>query len=433
MKGYIEHVDVDHVRGWALDVQKPDISPKIRVLLNDAVVTEGVATAERPGVARVMGVPSAFCGFRVGVSLAPEALDKVTVQASSDGRWVDIPRIKPRRSYQDFDGKGSSKSHEKLKALHLESLNVRKPEAREPLRGKSVLDIGCNEGFFCAEALRQGAKRVVGVDASKDFIARARARVKGAEFLHASWWDIPDEKFDVIFFLSAIHYEPEQKRLLDKLADHLTEDGVLVLECGVKGGPGKKQWHVVPRWDGVKRYPSLDLLRRELLSRYGVRWIGPSVNQAGDPIPRYVFHCNRRHPVAMVIAGASHAGKTALAHELLERGIPHYDSDGALSKLLTDANLKGFPLAEKIRKKFLGGILNKIGSAAPVNLALISKYIVDESICDELSAFIVREVPAESDLFVIEGEAFRHKEIQKALLAQLSKAGIRAWVVERGN
>ena len=134
-------------------------------------------------------------------------------------------------------------------------------------------------------------------------VRRARERVGGAEFRHASWWEIPDEKFDVIFFLSAIHYEPEPKKLLDKLAGHLTDDGVLVLECGVKGGAGKKQWHVVPRWDGAKRYPSLDLLRQELLSRYGVRWIGPSVNQAGDPVPRFVFHCKLRRPVAMVITG----------------------------------------------------------------------------------------------------------------------------------
>jgi SAM-dependent methyltransferase len=367
------------------------------------------------------------------VTLDPKMLDKATVQASTDGKWVTVPRLKPRRSYQDFDGSGSSKSHEKLKALHLESLNVGKPGAREPLRGKSVLDIGCNEGFFCAEAVRQGAARVLGVDSSKDFITQARRRVKGAEFLHASWWNIPDEKFDVILFLSAIHYEPEQKRLLDKLVHHLTEDGVLILECGVKGGPGKKQWHVVPRWDGAKRYPSLDLLRRVLLSKYGVRWIGPSVNQAGDPVPRYVFHCNRRRPVAMVITGAPHAGKTALGHELLEHGIPHYDSDGALSKLMTDANVRAFPLAEKLHKKFLGGVLNKIGMASPVNLALVSKYIVENDISDEFAAFIVREVPVESELFVIEGEAFRHQEIQRAMLAQLSKAGIRAWMVERGN
>ena len=54
------------------------------------------------------------------VDLNANALDKVTVQASTDGKWVGVSRLKSRRgSYQDFDGSGASKSHEKLKALHL--------------------------------------------------------------------------------------------------------------------------------------------------------------------------------------------------------------------------------------------------------------------------------------------------------------------------
>jgi SAM-dependent methyltransferase len=425
VKGYVEEVRADRIRGWAFDQGQPDVSPTVRVLLDKAVVAEQVAGGDRPDVAKVMGVPSARCGFRMSVNLSSEALSKITVQASTGGKWVDVARMKPRGSYQDFDGTGASKSHEKLKALHLESLSVGQPGARAPLEGKSILDIGCNEGFFCAEALRQGARRVLGVDASKDFIEKARARVKGAEFLNASWWDIPAEKFDVIFFLSAIHYEPEQKRLLDKLADHLTEDGVLVLECGVKGAPGKKQWHVVPRWDGAKRYPSPDLLRQDLLSRYAVRLIGPSVTQAGDPVPRFVYHCNRRHPVAMVVTGAPHAGKTALAHELLDHGVPHYDSDGALARLLTNPDLSGLPLTKKLKEKF--------GADSFRHLGLVSRYMVEERIFDEFVSFVVRELPVESDLFILEGEAFRHKDIQKALLAELSRAGIRAWLVERGN
>jgi protein-L-isoaspartate O-methyltransferase len=426
VKGYVEEVRTDRVRGWAFDSRQPDVSPKIRILLSNAVVAEGVASSERPDVAKVMGVSSAQCGFRMKVNLAADLLDKVTVQASTDEKWVDVTKLKPRRrSYQDFDGSGASRSHEKLKALHLESLTVGKAGAGEPLAGKSVLDIGCNEGFFCAEALRQGATRVLGVDANKEFVERARSRVKGAEFLHASWWDLPEEKFDVIFFLSAIHYEPEPKKLLDKLTDHLTDDGVLVLECGVKGGPGKKQWHVVPRWDGAKRYPSLDLLRQELLSKYGVRSIGSSVSQAGDLVPRFVFHCNLRRPVAMVITGAPHAGKTALAHELLDHGIPNYDSDSALARLLTHDELRNLPLAQKLREQF--------GKDSLRHLGLVSGHIVSANLCNEFVSFVVKELPVEAELFMIEGEAFRHKEVQKALSAQLSKAGIRAWLVERAN
>ena len=58
------------------------------------------------------------------------------------------------------DAKGGSKSSEKLKALALPQLKNRHSEAA-PLKGLSVLDIGCNEGFFCGEALKQGARRVV--------------------------------------------------------------------------------------------------------------------------------------------------------------------------------------------------------------------------------------------------------------------------------
>lgn len=431
MKGCIDEVRTDQVKGWAFDTLNPSVSPRIRVLVGGAVVAEETAAVDRPDVARALGVDSAACGFRIKVGLAADVLAKVTVQASTGGKWIELARVRPReprsqrgqRSYQDFDGTGASKSHEKLAALHLRSLIGGKPG--DPLQGKSVLDIGCNEGFFCAEALRQGATRVVGVDANKTYVERARVRVKEAEFLHGSWWDLPDEKFDVIFFLSAIHYELEPKKLLDKLAAHLTDDGVLVLECGVKGEGGKKQWHVVPRWDGAKRYPSMDLLRRELLSRYGVRTIGPSVKQAGDPVPRFVFHCRPRRPVAMVITGAAQAGKTALAHELLDRGVPSYDSDSALARLLKHEDLRSFPLAKGLRAKF--------GKDSLLHLGLVSKHIADKGLCEDFVSFVMKELPAEAELFMIEGEAFRHKEIQKTLFAQLSKAGIRAWLVERGN
>lgn len=433
MKGCIEEVRTDLVKGWAFDSLRPADSPRIRVLLGDAVIAEDVATTVRPDVAKAMGVDNATCGFRMAVTLAAGDPQRVTVQARTDGKWVDLARIRPRsarvsqtRSYQDFDGSGASKSQEKLKALHLDSLTVGRRGAGEPpLKGKSVLDIGCNEGFFCAEALRQGASRVLGVDANKTWIDKARDRVKGAEFLQASWWDIPNEKFDVIFFLSAIHYEPEPKKLLDKIATHLTDDGALVLECGVKVGSGKKQWHVVPRWDGAKRYPSLTLLRQELLSSYGVRSIGQSVTQAGDPVPRYVFHCRPRRPVAMLITGASHAGKTALAYEMVDRGIPYYDSDSALGRLLTGKELAGIPLAKKLKEKF--------GADSLKHLGLVSKHLVSAGLSGEFVEFVIKELPREADLFVIEGEAFRHKEVQTVLFKQLSNVGVRAWLVERGN
>ena len=83
VKGYLEEVRTDHVKGWAFDRRQPGASPRVRVLLGNAVIAEDVATSDRPDVAKVMGVPAARCGFRVKVDLAAEALDKVAVQAST--------------------------------------------------------------------------------------------------------------------------------------------------------------------------------------------------------------------------------------------------------------------------------------------------------------------------------------------------------------
>jgi len=41
------------------------------------------------------------------------------------------------------------------------------------LSGKSVLDVGCNAGFYSVEAKRRGAKRVLGVDAQRKHIRQA--------------------------------------------------------------------------------------------------------------------------------------------------------------------------------------------------------------------------------------------------------------------
>jgi tRNA (mo5U34)-methyltransferase len=41
------------------------------------------------------------------------------------------------------------------------------------LRGKSLLDVGCNAGFYSVEAKRRGAKRVLGVDAQRKHIRQA--------------------------------------------------------------------------------------------------------------------------------------------------------------------------------------------------------------------------------------------------------------------
>ena len=41
------------------------------------------------------------------------------------------------------------------------------------LQGKTVLDIGCNAGFFSMEMKRRGAERVLGIDSDDEYLAQA--------------------------------------------------------------------------------------------------------------------------------------------------------------------------------------------------------------------------------------------------------------------
>src|SRR6185437_7017011 len=75
------------------------------------------------------------------------------------------------------------------------------------LEGKTVLDIGCNAGFYSLEMKRRGATRVLGLDFDPAYLAQARfaAEVTGleVEFRQLSVYDIAAlrEKFDLVIFM----------------------------------------------------------------------------------------------------------------------------------------------------------------------------------------------------------------------------------------
>src|SRR3954447_17717795 len=48
------------------------------------------------------------------------------------------------------------------------------PHLPDDLHGKSVLDIGCNAGFYSIEMKRRGADHVLGIDSDERYLAQAR-------------------------------------------------------------------------------------------------------------------------------------------------------------------------------------------------------------------------------------------------------------------
>lgn len=216
----------------------------------------------------------------------------------------------PEMSYQSIAGQqGASKSDAKLQAIMLP----------DNLKGKRVLDLGCNEGFFCQAAKKRGAEQVVGMDMDEGFLSRAKehARSQGLDidFRQGSMMNLPEEQFDYVLLLSALHYIDNPAELMRRIKGVLAPGGKLVLECGVSPKPGMTV-DLALRSVDRRYFPTRDLLIDVWLQDYSVKSIGGSIQQVGDPIPRYVFHCTPAVTNVLFIEGNGGIGKTTLSRKI---------------------------------------------------------------------------------------------------------------------
>jgi tRNA (mo5U34)-methyltransferase len=101
------------------------------------------------------------------------------------------------------------------------------------LTGRTVLDIGCNAGFYSMEMKRRGATRVVGVDSDDEYLEQARfaSSVKGLdiEFCRLSVYDVGAlrEKFDIVLFLGVLYHLRHPLLALDLIHEHVAGDLLL--------------------------------------------------------------------------------------------------------------------------------------------------------------------------------------------------------------
>ena len=101
------------------------------------------------------------------------------------------------------------------------------------LTGKTVLDIGCNGGFYSMEMKRRGASRVLGIDTEDLYLRQARfaAQVEGLdiEFRKMSVWDVGaiGEKFDLVIFMGVLYHLRHPLLALDLIHEHVAKDLLL--------------------------------------------------------------------------------------------------------------------------------------------------------------------------------------------------------------
>src|SRR3954449_7913904 len=110
----------------------------------------------------------------------------------------------------------------------------------QDLRDKSVLDIGCNAGFYSMEMKRRGAARVLGVDSDEDYLRQARfaADVNGLdiEFRKLSVYDVGalGETFDVVIFMGVLYHLRHPLLALDLIHEHVADD-LLIFQSMQRG------------------------------------------------------------------------------------------------------------------------------------------------------------------------------------------------------
>ncbi len=139
------------------------------------------------------------------------------------------------------------------------------------VRGKSVLDLACGEGFYSRLLRRSGAAEVTGVDISSEMIRLATAQERedplGCRYVCCDAADYePGEPVDLVLAMYLLHYAGAEEKLLRFL--------------GVAHRALRPGGRLVGFNDNVLNLPRGTVS----LSRYGIVRTGPADPYAGAPI-----------------------------------------------------------------------------------------------------------------------------------------------------
>jgi tRNA (mo5U34)-methyltransferase len=156
------------------------------------------------------------------------------------------------------------------------------------LRGRTVLDVGCNAGFFSLRMVERGASRVVGIDSDERYLAQARfaAEVAGArvEFRRLTVYEVArlGERFDLVLFMGVLYHLRHPLLALDLLHEHVANDAMVfqtMLRGSDEAGPIEPDYpfseaNVFDRQD----FPKLHFVERRYAGDQTNWWIP---NRAG--------------------------------------------------------------------------------------------------------------------------------------------------------
>jgi tRNA (mo5U34)-methyltransferase len=108
------------------------------------------------------------------------------------------------------------------------------------LRGWSVLDVGCNGGFYSLEMKRRGAERVVALDTDPRYLRQARFAAdiaqQAIELRERSVYDVGSlgQRFDLVLFLGVLYHLRHPLLALDLLRRY-SVGRLLIFQTMIRG------------------------------------------------------------------------------------------------------------------------------------------------------------------------------------------------------
>lgn len=120
------------------------------------------------------------------------------------------------------------------------------PEIPRRLDGASVLDIGCNAGFYSIEMKRRGARHVLGIDIDDRYLQQARfaAHTLGLdiEFRKCSVYELESipGQFDYVVFMGVFYHLRYPLLGLDLAVKKVS--GTLIFQSMLRGSAGTREW-----------------------------------------------------------------------------------------------------------------------------------------------------------------------------------------------
>ncbi len=114
------------------------------------------------------------------------------------------------------------------------------------LRGASVLDVGCNGGFYSIQMKQRGADHVLGIDIDERYLKQAgfAAETLGLDidFREASVYDVDriSGQFDYVLFMGVFYHLRYPLFALDTLLKKVR--GTLIFQTMVRGSESARTW-----------------------------------------------------------------------------------------------------------------------------------------------------------------------------------------------